>query len=154
MRDGAFYEGMFEKRLVTICQEIVDTCQLERDRSAGLFEYLIDAARLRRNVSEFAFFSDRTPLTRSPCPRAMGIAIAAGVRKVSELLDAGGARGSREPVRMPILIHHDATGRIESISIVQQAVKDLVAIGDSGPANPERIANAGLPLFRSFRNGR
>jgi len=84
----------------------------------------------------------------------MGISIAAGVRKVSESLDSSGARGSREPVRMPVLIHHDATGRIESISIVQQAVKDLVAIGDSGPANPERIANAGLPLFRSFRNGR
>jgi len=84
----------------------------------------------------------------------MGISIAAGVRKVSESLDSGGARGSREPVRMPVLIHHDATGRIESISIVQQAVKDLVAIGDSGPANPESIANAGLPLFRSFRNGR
>jgi len=27
--DGAFYEGMFGKRLVTICQEIVEICQLE-----------------------------------------------------------------------------------------------------------------------------
>jgi hypothetical protein len=76
------------------------------------------------------------------------------IRRVSESLDSGGARGSCEPVRTPILIHNDTTGRIESISVVQQAMKDLVAIRNSRPANPERIANAGLSLFGGFRDGR
>jgi hypothetical protein len=57
-------------------------------------------------------------------------------------------------MRTPILIHNDTTGGIKPISIVQQTMKDLVAIRNSRPANPERIANAGLSLVRGFRDGR
>src|SRR5262249_36742811 len=56
VRDGAFYEGMFGERLVTICQEIVDTCQPERKQRSGLFEYLI-AARPGRILPEFVFLA-------------------------------------------------------------------------------------------------
>ena len=51
------------------------------------------------------------------------------------------------------MIHNDTTGGIEAISVVQEAMKDLVAIRNGGPANPESISDAGLPLVRRFRNG-
>jgi len=57
-------------------------------------------------------------------------------------------------VRTTVLIHNDTTGGIEPISIIQKAMKDLVAIRNSRPANPERVADAGLSFVRSFRDSR
>jgi hypothetical protein len=56
-------------------------------------------------------------------------------------------------VRTPVLIHDDAAGRIEPAPVVQETVKHLVAVWYGRPADPERIADAGLPLFRRFGDG-
>jgi hypothetical protein len=69
------------------------------------------------------------------------------------LLDACGARGPREPVRTPVLIHDDPAGRIEPAPVVQETVKHLIAVRYGRPADPERIADAGLPLFCCFSDG-
>ena len=73
--------------------------------------------------------------------------------QVARSLHSRGAGGSCEPVRTPILIHNDTTGGIEPASVVQQAMKNLVAVRNGRPANPEGVANAGLPLVRRFRDG-
>lgn len=56
------------------------------------------------------------------------------------------AAGPRDSVLSPILIHDDATGRIEARPVVHQTMKDRVSVRNGRPADPERIAHAGLPL--------
>ena len=56
-------------------------------------------------------------------------------------------------MRTPVLIHDDTAGRIEPAPVVQETVKNLIAVRYGRPADPERIADAGLPLFRRFSDG-
>ena len=56
-------------------------------------------------------------------------------------------------MRAPVLIHDDAAGRIEPAPVVQETVKHLIAVRYGRPADPECIADAGLPLFRCFGDG-
>ncbi|MGB7771492.1 MAG: hypothetical protein WBL43_06545, partial [Pseudolabrys sp.] len=60
------------------------------------------------------------------------------------------AAGPRDSVLSPILIHDDATGRIEARPVVHQTMKDRVSVTNGRPADPERIAHAGLPLARGL----
>lgn len=70
------------------------------------------------------------------------------------LLDPRVARGALDSVLAPVLIHDHAAGRIESGPIVHQAVKYGIPIRNSRPADPKRIADACLPLFRSLGHRR
>jgi len=63
------------------------------------------------------------------------------------------ARGSRNPVRPPVLIHNHSASQSEPASVIEQTVKYVVAIGNGRPAHPECIADAGLPLLGGFGDG-
>jgi len=60
--------------------------------------------------------------------------------------------GSRDfvPVRPRVFGYHLAAVRVEPVSVFHQALKNIVAVRNGGPANPECVASAGLSLFRCF----
>ena len=99
----------------------------------------------RRAKSSFSL-ETRSTLRIAQQSHALGrLSIVAWESTGRGLLDPCAA-GPRDSVLSPILIHDDATGRIEARPVVHQTMKDRVSVRNGRPADPERIAHAGLPL--------
>jgi hypothetical protein len=103
----------------------------------------------RRAKSSFSL-ETRSTLRIAQQSHALGrLSIVAWESTGRGLLDPCAA-GPRDSVLSPILIHDDATGRIEARPVVHQTMKDRVSVRNGRPADPERIAHAGLPLARGL----